>query len=66
MLDQKKTVNTNEFHWNALDRKIDSMIQDQPQYAEIKVSIDALVAVSHRAGAIKFLKYAINLQKAGK
>jgi hypothetical protein len=50
---------------NALDRKIDSMIKDFDQYDQIKVSIDALVAVSHRAGAIKFLKYAINLTKAG-
>ena len=50
---------------NALDLKIDSMIKNHPQYAEIKVSIDALVKVSHRAGAIKFLKYCDSLAKAG-
>lgn len=50
---------------NALDRKIDSMIQDHPQYVEIKASIDALVKVSHRAGAIRFLKYCKSLEKAG-
>ena len=50
---------------NALDLKIDSMIKNHPQYAEIKVSIDALVKVSHRAGAIKFLKYCDSLAKSG-
>jgi hypothetical protein len=50
---------------NALDLKIDSMIKDHPQYTEIKASIDALVKVSHRAGAIKFLKYCDSLVKAG-
>ena len=49
---------------NLLDKKIDSMIKDYLQYAEIKVSIDALVKVSHRAGAIKFLKYTQSLKEA--
>lgn len=47
---------------NALDRKIDSMIKDLPEYESLKVSFDSFVKVSNRAAAIKFLKYAESLK----
>jgi hypothetical protein len=49
---------------NVLDRKIDSMIKDLPDYDRLKVSFEAFIKVSNRAAAIKFLKYAESLTKA--
>ena len=50
---------------NALDRKIDLMIQDHPRYDELQVSVLQLLKVMSRAHVISFLKYAKSQEKAG-
>ena len=49
---------------NALDRKIDSMIQDHPRYDELQVAVSELLRVMTRSHVISFLKYAKSLEKA--
>ncbi len=49
---------------NALDIKIDSIIKKYPEYEQLKTSMTALVEVTNRASAIKFLKYAESLKEA--
>jgi hypothetical protein len=51
---------------NALDRKIDSMIQDYPRYDELQFAVSEMLRVMSRAHVIKFLKYCKSLEKAGK
>jgi hypothetical protein len=48
---------------NALDRKIDLMIQNYPRYSELQVCVTQLLTVMSRAHVISFLKYAKSLEK---
>ena len=49
---------------NKLDKKIDDMIRQYPEYAELRVAADQLLRVMSRAHVITFLKYADSLKQA--
>jgi len=49
---------------NVLDKKIDDMIRQYPEYAELRVAADQLLRVMSRSAVISFLKYAETVKKA--